>query len=241
MNILCFFIGAIRNDLLEIKNNITMFKRTLELQRNKNKFNIKYVLITRNPDNVNPYNIDELYKELGNSVEIVIEEPDLEMLNIKCKNNATVIGLTFHTHIKDYINKCKSEFDFIIKCRNDMLIRLNNINKYFNENLVVVPPRYWFNEDKNNLSNDHFYIMHYKHFNELDFTYKNIKILSQISHDCEEVNYNLIKPNKVIDFNDISEYKLNGSLKFHILFGNLKSLNCHQYIRIFQKFINNNK
>lgn len=210
MKILCFFSGSLRHDLNTYIYYISEFKKNF----NKN-IEIKYLFIT-NGNNQSEYCNYEYYKkELSNYADVLFIEENAELKKIKTINGCSTISLMYYKLIQEYITTNNLYFNYIIKCRNDIYIKINNINKYFNNNTYVTP-RYWYNTNPNSLSNDHFFIIPFIKFMLIDFSNTNIDKMSKLYYDTEILTENMILPDKIIDIEDVSEYLLNGSLKFHI-------------------------
>lgn len=162
MKILCYFSGSLRLDLNTYIYYINEFKKNFD---NCN-FEIKYIFIL---DKNNPYeycNYEYFKEELSNYTDVLIIEGNSDLNNIKTINGYPTISLRYYNVIQEYIKENKLYFNYIIKCRNDLFIKIKNINNYFNNNTYVAP-RYWYNVNPNSLANDHFFIiqdyMVYKH------------------------------------------------------------------------------
>jgi hypothetical protein len=154
----------------------------------------------------------ELYNQTGVKVLFIEKNSNL---NITTQNNYPTISLMYYKHIQDYINENNLSFDYIIKIRNDLLIKINQIDTYLNDDTYVAP-RYWYNTNINSLTNDHFIIMPFFKFINIDFRDESINRLAPYYYDTEILTENIVLPDKVIELNDIIEYLLNGTLKFHI-------------------------
>jgi hypothetical protein len=210
MKTLCFFSGSLRLDLNTIIHYIKEFKKHFENMNHE----ITYLFIT---DKKNPYiylNLDHFKTEISKHATVLFVEPN-HNLNVNTMNNYSTISLMYYNHIQDYINKTNSNFDYIMKIRNDTFIKINKIEKYFNNNTYVLP-RYWYNTNPNSLANDHFFIMPFLKFINIDFSNLNINKLAPLNWDTEILTQSIILPDKTIDIHDVLEYLLNGSTKFHI-------------------------
>ena len=221
MKILCFVTGAIRNDPDDIRKNIMSIKKQIHEDDM-----CHFVFLTWNPIigtfffnrcNVNyyyNYNKDELIEKISDVIDTFIfkDSPDLKLVET-CINDAPPIAAYFQTYIHEYLKQSNLQYDYVIKTRNDLLIELNDIYKFFNDS-TYIPPCFWLNRV---LRNGHFYITSYNKFMEFDFSIQNIKRQTKISWDYEDLDYNLINPVRPIELNDILQYKLQGVLKFHYI------------------------
>lgn len=210
MKILCFFSGSLRLDINTFIYYIKEFKKHFE---NMN-CEITYLFIT---DKKSPFiyvNLEHFKTEISKHAEVLFVESNPD-LNVNTMNNYSTISLMYYKHIQEYINKTNSKFDYVIKIRNDLLIKINKIENYFNNNAYVLP-RYWYNINPNSLANDHFFIMPFLKFINIDFSNSNINKLAPLNWDIEILTQSIILPDKVIDLHDVLEYLLNGSTKFHI-------------------------
>jgi hypothetical protein len=209
MNILCVFVGQLRLDLNTLIRNINIFKKNFE----NTDINIQYLYFI-NGTNFNYYDYDYSAKELFNHAHVIYAEEETTVVS---KNKRSVISCLYNKYIQQHIRSNNLDIDYVIKIRNDLYIDINHIKKYF-DNSTVVAPRYWHNSIKNKdcCGNNHFYIIPYTKFMNLDFSDDMIFKLAKKCYDTEEIDWYLFTPNKVIDLNDINEYILNGSFKFHI-------------------------
>jgi hypothetical protein len=209
MKYLCYFYGIIRTDINLLKNVI---KENKENFLNKN---VDYFLITCNPiDNYN-YDKQDLIIQLGKEVNIIFIENYCEYLNEILINGTYNQENKFHVEIFNFIKNQNINYDYIIGLRSELLIKINNIDNYFNEN-TIIPPRYYYNLNPNLLGNNHFYIIPFQTFINLNLSFKNINEIDKISFDCEASFILLFKPNQLIKLDDIIEYNFNGTLKIHI-------------------------
>ena len=216
--IFCFFYGVIRNDLNRLKFFISEFKKNL------NGYNVKYVFITYEPDKKFDYDKNFIIEEFGSGNEVLFRKSPDEHLTQKCLNGGNPIEYGFEHYISEFIKNIPDTFDYIIKIRADALISIKNISKYFSDKTVVAP-RYWYNSNPTYVGNNHMYIMPYSKFIKLDLSYERINEVAKKSYDCEQVEISLIRPDFIISQTDIVEYKLEGSLKFHIKNGEVISAN----------------
>lgn len=144
-------------------------------------------------------------------------------------NKYTTVSLMYYKYIQECINQHNLQYDYVIKIRNDVLLKINNIKKYFNEKTYVAP-RYWFCANIKNTANDHLIITPFTKFMSIDFSDENINNLARVSYDTEILTENLFLPDSTIDVTDVVEYVLNGTWKFHIkhntlISGNISSTN----------------
>lgn len=218
MKILCFFSGSLRLDLYTYIHYINEFKKNFEkMERDAlEPIEITYLFITDKSSPLIYFDYDafksELHTETGARVLFVDKN---RHLNITTQNAYPTISLMYYKHIQNYINENHLIFDHVIKIRNDLLIKINQIYTYLNNNTYVAP-RYWYNTNVNSLANDHFIIMPFFKFINIDFNDDTINNLAPHYYDTEILTENIVLPDKVIVLNDIIEYLLNGRLKFHI-------------------------
>lgn len=216
MKILCFFSGSLRLDLNTYIHYISEFKKNFEELIKNEMVEFTYLFITDKNSHLMYFDYDflksQLYNEIGVNVLFVEKNTNL---NITTINKYTTISLMYYKHIQNYINDNHLSFDFVLKIRNDLLIKINKIQNYLNGNTYVAP-RYWYNVTITSLANDHFFIMPFSKFINIDFTDDNINKLAPCNYDTEILTESIILPDKIIDPQDIIEYVLNGSLKFHI-------------------------
>ena len=231
MKILCFFSGSLRLDLNTYIHYINEFKKNFEEINcdSLKSIEITYLFITDKSSSFIYFDYDffksELYNQTGVKV-LFIEKNN--NLNITTQNNYPTISLMYYKHIQDYINENNLSFDYVIKIRNDLLIKINNIYTYLNKNTYVAP-RYWYNTNVNSLANDHFIIIPFSKFVTFDFKDESINRLAPHYYDTEILTEHIILPDKVIGLDDIIEYLLNGTLKFHIKHNKIISSNFPPY------------
>lgn len=221
MKILCFFSGSLRLDLYTYIHYINEFKKNFEEMNcdaleSLTSLEITYLFITDKSSRLIYFDYEtfktELHKETGASILFVDKNINL---NITTQNHYPTISLMYYKYIQDYIHANNLSFDYVIKIRNDILIKINNIHKYLN-GTTYVAPRYWYNTNVNSLANDHFIIIPFSKFINIDFRDESINRLAPCYYDTEILTENIILPDKVIGLDDIIEYLLNGTLKFHI-------------------------
>jgi len=137
MKYLCYFFGLVRNHIDLLKLIIT------ENKQNFLNKNIDYFFITCNPNNEYNYNKQDLITHLSKEVKIIFIEYYNEYLNQRCINNAYPNENKFHIEMFNFIKKQNISYDYIIGLRSELLIRINNIDKYFNED-IIIPPRFYY-------------------------------------------------------------------------------------------------
>ena len=216
MNILCFIVGAIRTDFKDIRTNIMTIKEQIHANDKCTFIFLTWAPIVKSYKfyTINyyyDYDKSALENELHDIVNdfIFIENPDLNTM-VKCMNKCPPIATFYQTYMHEYINTKNNnniQYDYVIKTRNDLTIRMNNIYDYFND-ATYVPPCFWSPTRDNHggilrLFNDHFYITTYTKFINFDFSINNINLLASASWDNEELNRRLINPEKLID---VTEY-----------------------------------
>jgi len=220
MKICIIIIGAIRLDSFTLIENI---KQTIDNFKN---YEITTIFVTWEPinktyitHNVNYYyDFDKLnvMENIKNNVDSILFMNNLEIENvIKLKNGMPPLFMYQVNYAKEFILKNNLNFDYIVKTRNDIQIKINDIHNFLNDK-VYIPPTYWRQDDLYKLLNDHFFIMPFALFKSIDISVNNIINITLNSWDCEELNYNLIKPDIVISNNYIKLYKTLGGAKICI-------------------------
>lgn len=210
MKVLVFFSGSLRLDLNTLIYYITEFKKNFE----NTNHDIKYLFIT---DKSSPFmycNYNYIKEELSKHANVIFIEKNRN-LYVNTINKYSTISLMYYQHIQNYINITHSDFDYVVKIRNDVLIKINEISKYFDNNTYVAP-RYWYCTNIKSTANDHLIIIPFSKFMKIDFSDKTINDLAPLYYDTEILTENIFLPDKTIYINDVLEYLLNGSLKFHI-------------------------
>lgn len=219
------FIGAIRDALPIIKQSILTLKNSL----NKDKYDIDIIFSTWNPKQgeyiypkqwwgknyVYDYNINLLYEQIKNivDVEIFLDQPDIEWYP-QCKNGSPPIFVYHLLEIAKYIKDKNLKYDYIIKTRHDDIIKINNIEKYLNNN-INIPPLYWYQQEfktiyPSDAKNDHFFITSFDSFIKfLELKDEIIRKECIRAWDNEHLNQILlekISTISLIDDSDILEY-----------------------------------
>ena len=210
MKILVFFSGSLRLDLNTLTYYITEFKKNFE----NTNYDLRYLFIT---DKSSPFiycNYNHVQEELSKHANVIFIEKN-KNLQVNTINKYSTISLMYYKHIQNYINITHSKFDYVIKIRNDALIKINEISKYFDNNTYSAP-RYWYNKSTECKANDHFIITPFSKFMKLEFSDENINKLAPLNYDTEILTESIFLPDKTIDIKDVLEYVLNGTLKFHI-------------------------
>jgi hypothetical protein len=172
MKILVFFSGSLRLDLYTLIHYIKEFKQNFE----NTNYEITYLFIT---DKSTPFmycNYAHLKEELSKHVNVIFIEKNMN-LRVTTINKYSTISLMYYKHIQNYINKTRSEFNYVIKMRNDAIIKIDGISKYFNNNTYVAP-RYWYCTNVKNTANDHLIIVPFSKFMNIDFSDENINKLA---------------------------------------------------------------
>lgn len=215
MKICIIIIGAIRLDSVTLVENI---KQMIE---NFKTYEITLFFVTWEPikktytvHNVNYYyDYDKINvtENITSCVDAILFMHNLEIENVvKLKNGMAPLYMYQLSYAKDYILANHLHFDYIVKTRNDIQIKINDIHELLNDK-VYIPPAYWLNTIEP--LNDHFFIMPFTLFKSIDISVTNIINMTPHCRDCEELNYRLIKPDVVISSNYIKLYKTMGGTK----------------------------
>jgi hypothetical protein len=160
--------------------------------------------------------IVDLIETIENHLDKLLFMDNLEIEKVvKLKNGMPPLFIYQLNYVKEFIIKNKLNFDYIIKIRNDIQVKINDIANFLN-NKVYIPPAYWRPHEMYKPLNDHMFIMPFELFKSIDISIKNIINTTINCHDCEELNYKLIKPNEVIHNNYIKLYKTFGGAKVFI-------------------------
>jgi hypothetical protein len=216
MKILVVFRGAIRNSVSEILDVIRFTKNDFI------KYDVECWLSTWKPTeekytycNINYlYNYEEnlLKEKLDIDISKYIIKPNLNLDQItRCKNNSPPLFIHSIKYIQEELYKMQNiEYTHIVLTRNDLKIKIKNLDNYINE-LTYVPPAYWLKSNEWLLSNDHFIILPIDKFLSIDF--ENIDSIINTSWNNEELNRKVFSPDKEIINEDIITYEINGTLK----------------------------
>ena len=200
MRIFCYFSGSTRLSTLHVRQNILTFKEVLK------DYTVDYCIVT---DKHEEFFFDvEYLSDLG---EILIV-PRVENCSVT-QNGHSTVSTMYYRIIQDHIKE--REYDYVIKIRNDMTLVLANIYRYFNGRTYVLP-RYWWNTDPLSLENENFLIIPFVKFAQLDFSQENVDCLAPLMKDTEQLIVHLTHPTAIIDPDDIVDYCLFGTLKFHV-------------------------
>ncbi len=119
-------------------------------------------------------------------------------------------------YIKKFIIENNLNFDYVVKTRNDVQFSIKDSNKILN-NSIYTFPIYWQLHKKYSYLNDHVFIISFDNFKKLNMSDENIINITKISWDCEEFNFNIIKPNTLIPDNLIVFYKTFGGCKISFI------------------------
>ena len=212
MKILCCFTGSIRLDIDRLIFYITEFKKHFETSN----FEIKYLFLTDgNTSSIKYYNTDYAISEISKYCDVKRIETNHSLTSNLINGYPIKHMCSYFQAMQDYIKYNSLEFDYIIHIRNDLLIRIDDITKYF-DTFTYVPPRYWYNRDPYNLSNNHLFIIPFAKFMNIDLSTDILNKKALTCYDAEQLNLELITPDKVINDQNIKEYLLNGDTKMHI-------------------------
>ena len=220
MKICIIIIGAIRLDSFTLVENI---KQMIE---NFQTYEITLIFVTWEPiektyivHNINyyyEYDKINVTENITSCVDAILFMNNLEIENVvKLKNGMAPLFMYQLSCAKDFILANELNFDYIVKTRNDIQIKINDIHELLNDK-VYIPPAYWlyeYNSDYNIPLNDHFFIMPFTLFKSIDISVTNIINMTPHCMDCEELNYRLIKPDVIISSNHIKLYKTMGTAK----------------------------
>jgi len=213
MKICIIIIGAIRLDSFTLVENI---KQMIE---NFQTYEITLIFVTWEPiektyivHNINyyyDYDKKNVTENITSCVDAILFMNNLEIENVvKLKNGMAPLFMYQLSCAKDFILANELNFDYIVKTRNDIQIKINDIHELLNDK-VYVPPAYWLWDYYNHIIplNDHFFIMPFTLFKSIDISVTNIINMTPHCMDCEELNYRLIKPDVIINSNHIKLYK----------------------------------
>lgn len=176
---------------------------------------INKIYITHGVNYYYDYDKDKLTETIAPLVDNLLFMNNLEINNVpKLQNGMPPLFMYQLGYVKEFIINNNLNFDYIIKTRNDIQIKIDDIPNYLNSN-VYIPPAYWRTEPLN-LLNDHFFIMPFKLFKTIDISLQNVIDTTPTCNDCEELNFKLIKPNIVIDKKCMIYYKTFGGCKISI-------------------------
>jgi hypothetical protein len=175
---------------------------------------IKKTYITHNINYYYDYDKNNIIETVKPFVNEILFMDNLEINDVvKLQNGMPPLFMYQLSYAKDYIIKNNLTFDYIVKIRNDMQIKIYNIENFLNDN-VYVPPPYWLQSYQQlDLLNDHFFIMPFGLFKSIDISYETIINTTPKCRDCEVLNLTLIKPTKLISNKCIQLYKTLGGAK----------------------------
>jgi len=209
-----FFTGAIREDFEFIKNNIYFIKNNFK------DYNVTTIFHTWYPmrDNYD-YDYYSFKKEIEKNIDILLFSKQENLSEYpRCRNNSPPLYFYSILEIFNYINKNNLKFDFIVRTRNDLEIKIKNIEKFLDGN-IYVPKLFWYDALPNH-TNDHFFIASFEDFEKINnLTEEKIKLFCQNSHNCEEFNSHVLQTMSdkkifLIDDNDLNTYILRKERKF---------------------------
>jgi hypothetical protein len=222
MKICIFFIGSIRNDYKLINHIICKLKSQFSFA------DVTTILCTWEPTKkiyknhctsnyYYNYEKQEFSESILKSVDIQLYMENIDFDTIqKCKNGMPPCFIYQFQYIQQYLKDNNYKFDYIIRTRNDLEIILKEPTKYF-DTKTYIPPVYWRPDDLYKLINDHFFIMPFQKFMEINLKNEIIETETKTSHDCEELHTKICNPDKMIEDNEINMYVLHGGAKVKIL------------------------
>lgn len=122
-------------------------------------------------------------------------------VNYKYKQSRTSIyNCSFaYNSLINAVNESKKKYDYILRCRNDLFLNINdinNLNHKISNDYICIPPNLWYNV-KHTFLNDHFVIAKSEIImSGLFSTTEEIKDIVKKSWNGEEVMYNLLSRTK---------------------------------------------
>ena len=158
------------------------------------------------------YDVDAVARQIDGVIDLAFlpDQPDIESIP-KCKNSCHPVFAFIIRETASMLLSRGVEYDFVVMSRHDMIIEIENVEKYMN-GAINVPLKYWgANRQEDHHKNDHFSITSFQDFIKISgMTDEDIELISKNSNDNEMFNYHMLRnvrdDIRYIDDEDIKQY-----------------------------------
>ena len=193
-NILIIFTGAVRECIDDINTNIKTCKSSFD----EKVYNVQTVFSTWYPvkksiDTQYDYDTENLNLQIKNEIdyEIFFEQQEINKY-AKTQNGMTAVQNCHLRNIAQSLQDMNLNVDYVMVLRNDLLFKMDNINKYLTTGFHV-PKVFWGNHGSPSSINDHIFLCPYSNFLRLsNFTDEDLHHMAESSHDGETLRAKIL-------------------------------------------------